>query len=46
MLITPSNDLPKTKREQELLLAIFSPEGDTTMSRNGYFPVSEADSNL
>ncbi|XP_067437995.1 sodium- and chloride-dependent GABA transporter 2-like [Thunnus thynnus] len=46
LLITPSDDLPKTKREQEKLLAIFAPGGDATMNKNGYFPVSERDSNL
>ncbi|XP_023132969.1 sodium- and chloride-dependent GABA transporter 2-like [Amphiprion ocellaris] len=46
LLITPSDDLPKTKREQERLLAIFTPETDTAKSTNGYFPVSETDSNL
>uniref|UniRef100_A0A669DMJ5 Transporter n=1 Tax=Oreochromis niloticus TaxID=8128 RepID=A0A669DMJ5_ORENI len=46
LLIRPSDDLPKTKREQERLLAIFAPEVDTTKTTNGYFPVSEADSNL
>uniref|UniRef100_A0A3Q3VWF7 Transporter n=1 Tax=Mola mola TaxID=94237 RepID=A0A3Q3VWF7_MOLML len=46
LLITPSDSLPKTKREQERLLAIFAPEGDATMTTNGYFPVSERDSNL
>lgn len=46
LLITPSDDLPKTKREQERLLAIFAPEGDATKTTNGYFPVSETDENL
>ncbi|XP_031140639.1 sodium- and chloride-dependent GABA transporter 2-like isoform X1 [Sander lucioperca] len=46
LLITPSDTLPKTKREQERLLAIFAPEGDITMARNGYLPVLETDSNL
>lgn len=46
LLITPSDTLPKTKREQEKLLAIFAPEGEATMTRNGYYPVSETDSNL
>ncbi|KAF3859526.1 hypothetical protein F7725_021925 [Dissostichus mawsoni] len=46
LLITPSDDLPKTKREQENLLAIFAPEGESTTTRNGYCPVSEMDSNL
>ncbi|XP_032361038.1 sodium- and chloride-dependent GABA transporter 2 isoform X1 [Etheostoma spectabile] len=46
LLITPSDTLPKTKREQERLLAIFAPEGDVTNARNGYLPVLETDSNL
>lgn len=46
LLITPSDDLPKTKREQESLLAIFAPEEDATMNKNGYIPVAETDSNL
>ncbi|XP_029901469.1 sodium- and chloride-dependent GABA transporter 2-like [Myripristis murdjan] len=46
LLIRPSDDLPKTKREQERLLAIFAPEGDAAVNENGYFPVSEKDSNL
>ncbi|XP_029318284.1 sodium- and chloride-dependent GABA transporter 2-like isoform X2 [Cottoperca gobio] len=46
LLITPSDTLPKTKREQEKLLAIFAPEGEVNMTRNGYYPVSETDSNL
>ncbi|XP_076578487.1 sodium- and chloride-dependent GABA transporter 2-like [Chaetodon auriga] len=46
LLITPSDSLPKTKREQERLLAIFAPEGDATLTTNGYYPVSERDSNL
>uniref|UniRef100_UPI0037E9324A sodium- and chloride-dependent GABA transporter 2-like n=1 Tax=Semicossyphus pulcher TaxID=241346 RepID=UPI0037E9324A len=46
LLITPSDSLPKTKREQEQLLAIFAPEGEPTMNRNGYYPVPEKDSNL
>ncbi|XP_045899053.1 sodium- and chloride-dependent GABA transporter 2-like [Micropterus dolomieu] len=46
LLMTPSDGLPKTKREQERLLVIFSPEGDATMTRNGYCPVSERDSSL
>uniref|UniRef100_A0A3P9NUG5 Transporter n=1 Tax=Poecilia reticulata TaxID=8081 RepID=A0A3P9NUG5_POERE len=45
-LVTPSDDLPKTKREQERLLAIFVPEDDSTAPTNGYFPVSERDSSL
>ncbi|XP_076008059.1 sodium- and chloride-dependent GABA transporter 2-like isoform X2 [Genypterus blacodes] len=46
ILITPSDDLPKTKREQERLLAIFALEADSNVAKNGYFPVSERDSNL
>ncbi|XP_034529500.1 sodium- and chloride-dependent GABA transporter 2-like [Notolabrus celidotus] len=46
LLTTPSDSLPKTKREQERLLAIFAPEGEPTPNKNGYFPVSERDSNL
>lgn len=45
-LVTPSDDLPKTKREQERLLAIFVPEDDSTATTNGYFPVLESDSTL
>ncbi|XP_054609312.1 sodium- and chloride-dependent GABA transporter 2-like isoform X1 [Dunckerocampus dactyliophorus] len=46
LLITPSEDLPKTKREQERLLAIFAPEEDTSRNKIGYHPVLEQDSNL
>ncbi|XP_061124985.1 sodium- and chloride-dependent GABA transporter 2 isoform X2 [Syngnathus typhle] len=46
LLITPSEDLPKTKREQERLLAIFAPEEDTGRNKNNYHPASEQDSNL
>ncbi|XP_051911293.1 sodium- and chloride-dependent GABA transporter 2-like [Hippocampus zosterae] len=46
LLITPSEDLPKTKREQERLLAIFAPEEDGSRNKNGYHPVLEQDSNL
>ncbi|XP_077399647.1 sodium- and chloride-dependent GABA transporter 2-like [Vanacampus margaritifer] len=46
LLITPSEDLPKTKREQERMLAIFAPEEDTSRNKNGYHSVSEQDSNL
>ncbi|TMS02954.1 Sodium- and chloride-dependent GABA transporter 2 [Larimichthys crocea] len=46
LLITPSDKLPKTKREQERLLAIFAPGGDANLTTNGYYPVSERDSNL
>ncbi|KAI1905469.1 hypothetical protein AGOR_G00016520 [Albula goreensis] len=45
----PSSDLPKTKREQEKLLAIFAPDSESLRLRaeptkGGYFPVSEKDS--
>uniref|UniRef100_A0A671SU33 Transporter n=1 Tax=Sinocyclocheilus anshuiensis TaxID=1608454 RepID=A0A671SU33_9TELE len=48
-LITPSPDLPKTRREQEKLQAIFAADGDTLRQRggptkDGYFPVSEKES--
>nr|XP_057932811.1 sodium- and chloride-dependent GABA transporter 2-like isoform X1 [Doryrhamphus excisus] len=46
LLITPSEDLPKTKREQERLLAIFAPEEETVRNKIGYHPVLEQDSNL
>ncbi|KAF0029582.1 hypothetical protein F2P81_018687 [Scophthalmus maximus] len=46
LLITPSDKLPKTKREQERLLAIFAPEVDATVTRNGYSPVLEKDSDV
>uniref|UniRef100_H3CMZ4 Solute carrier family 6 member 13 n=1 Tax=Tetraodon nigroviridis TaxID=99883 RepID=H3CMZ4_TETNG len=38
LLITPSESLPKTKREQERLLAMFAPE-DVANTTNGYHPV-------
>ncbi|KAK7896331.1 hypothetical protein WMY93_021656 [Mugilogobius chulae] len=44
LLITPSDDLPKTKREQERLLVMFAP--DDVVAKNGYLPVSDGDSNL
>ncbi|KAI4876118.1 hypothetical protein NFI96_005290 [Prochilodus magdalenae] len=49
-LCTPSPDLPKTKREQEKLQAIFSADGDSLSQRgaptkDGYFPVNEKESN-
>ncbi|KAJ8393998.1 hypothetical protein AAFF_G00055310 [Aldrovandia affinis] len=45
----PSGDLPKTKREQEKMLAIFAPDSDGLRQRveptkDGYFPVHEKDS--
>ncbi|KAI2648639.1 Sodium- and chloride-dependent GABA transporter 2 [Labeo rohita] len=48
-LITPSPDLPKTRREQEKLQAIFAADGDTLHqqggpNKDGYFPVSEKES--
>uniref|UniRef100_A0AAQ4Q1C9 Transporter n=1 Tax=Gasterosteus aculeatus aculeatus TaxID=481459 RepID=A0AAQ4Q1C9_GASAC len=46
LLITPSDTLPKTKREQENLLAIFAADGEDTVTRNCYYPVSETDTNL
>lgn len=45
VLIKPSDSLPKTKREQERLLAIFAPE-DVPNTTNGYHPVPERDSSL
>ncbi|XP_077565842.1 sodium- and chloride-dependent GABA transporter 2-like [Stigmatopora nigra] len=46
LLTTPSEDLPKTKREQERFLAIFAPEEESSRNKNGYHSVSEQDSNL
>ncbi|KAF6719657.1 Sodium- and chloride-dependent GABA transporter 2 [Oryzias melastigma] len=46
LLITPSGDLPKTKREQERLLVIFAPDGDATKTSNSYAPVPETDSSV
>ncbi|XP_024863526.2 sodium- and chloride-dependent GABA transporter 2 isoform X2 [Kryptolebias marmoratus] len=46
LLIAPSDDLPKTKREQERLLVIFAPDGDAARTVNSYFPVSDKDSSL
>ncbi|XP_077450096.1 sodium- and chloride-dependent GABA transporter 2-like [Stigmatopora argus] len=46
LLTTPSEDLPKTKREQERFLAIFAPEEESSRNKNGYHSVSEHDSNL
>ncbi|XP_036432271.1 sodium- and chloride-dependent GABA transporter 2 [Colossoma macropomum] len=48
-LSTPSPDLPKTRREQEKLQAIFSADGDSLHQRgaptkDGYFPVNEKES--
>ncbi|KAG7454302.1 hypothetical protein MATL_G00258150 [Megalops atlanticus] len=49
-LMQPSSELPKTKREQEKLLAIFAPDSDGLCLRpeptkDGYVPVHERDSN-
>jgi len=49
LLTTPSTDLPKTKQEQERLLAIFAAEGDSLQqkappTKDGYFPVDEKES--
>ncbi|KAG7258240.1 hypothetical protein CRUP_035974, partial [Coryphaenoides rupestris] len=39
LLVTPADDLPKTKREQQDLLAIFAPEeDDATANKRGYLP--------
>ncbi|KAG9280832.1 sodium- and chloride-dependent GABA transporter 2-like isoform X1 [Astyanax mexicanus] len=49
-LTTPSPDLPKTRREQEKLQAIFSAEGGESLrqrgapTKEGYFPVNEKES--
>lgn len=48
-LTTPSTELPKTKQEQEKLLAIFAADGDSLHqkappTKDGYFPVDEKDS--
>uniref|UniRef100_A0A8C7PUB5 Sodium- and chloride-dependent GABA transporter 2 n=1 Tax=Oncorhynchus mykiss TaxID=8022 RepID=A0A8C7PUB5_ONCMY len=50
ILTTASTDLPKTKEEQEKLLAIFPGDGDSLRQRHpptkeGYFPVNEKESN-
>ncbi|XP_029613918.1 sodium- and chloride-dependent GABA transporter 2 [Salmo trutta] len=50
ILTTASTDLPKTKKEQEKLLAIFPGDGDSlrqrrTPTKEGYFPVNEKESN-
>ncbi|XP_061577104.1 sodium- and chloride-dependent GABA transporter 2-like [Cololabis saira] len=49
ILTTPSTDLPKMKREQETLLAIFAADGDhlqqkSPPTKDGYFPVEEKES--
>ncbi|XP_055048541.2 sodium- and chloride-dependent GABA transporter 2 isoform X1 [Misgurnus anguillicaudatus] len=49
-LTTPSPDLPRTRRDQEKLQAIFVADGDNLRQRgvsnkDGYFPVSEKESN-
>ncbi|KAJ3612361.1 hypothetical protein NHX12_020637 [Muraenolepis orangiensis] len=43
ILVTPADDLPKTKRQQQELLAIFAPEEDGTATKHGYLPVAEND---
>ncbi|TMS05097.1 Sodium- and chloride-dependent GABA transporter 2 [Larimichthys crocea] len=48
-LTTPSTELPKTKQEQERLLAIFAADGDSLHqksppTKDGYFPVDEKES--
>ncbi|XP_076863183.1 sodium- and chloride-dependent GABA transporter 2 isoform X3 [Brachyhypopomus gauderio] len=46
-LATPSPDLPKTRREQEKLQAVFAADEDSqrgTPTKDGYFPVSEKES--
>ncbi|XP_014008199.1 sodium- and chloride-dependent GABA transporter 2 [Salmo salar] len=51
ILLQPSNDLPKTKREQERMLATFDPKGEGGMEpvgvavKDGYLPVGVKDSN-
>ncbi|KAM7397038.1 hypothetical protein PAMP_020036 [Pampus punctatissimus] len=49
LLTTPSTELPKTRQEQEKLLAIFAADGDSLHqkappTKEGYFPVDEKDS--
>uniref|UniRef100_A0A7N8XMK4 Solute carrier family 6 member 13 n=1 Tax=Mastacembelus armatus TaxID=205130 RepID=A0A7N8XMK4_9TELE len=49
LLTTPSTELPKTKQEQEKLLAIFAADGDSLHqksppTKDGYFPVDEKES--
>ncbi|KAL3061186.1 hypothetical protein OYC64_009397 [Pagothenia borchgrevinki] len=49
-LTTPSIDLPKSKKEQARLLAIFAADGDSLHQKSpptkeGYFPVDEKESN-
>lgn len=49
LLTTPSTDLPKTKQEQERLLAVFAADGDSLQQKSpptkeGYFPVDEKES--
>lgn len=49
LLTTPSTELPKTKQEQEKLLAIFAADGDSLPqtappTKDGYFPVDEKES--
>ncbi|XP_068611638.1 sodium- and chloride-dependent GABA transporter 2-like [Brachionichthys hirsutus] len=45
LLIKPCDTLPKTRREQERLVAIFASEA-VAMTTSGYCPVSEKDSEL
>lgn len=49
LLTTPSTKLPKTKQEQEKLLAVFSGDGNSLHQRSpptkdGYFPVDNKES--
>ncbi|XP_062276045.1 sodium- and chloride-dependent GABA transporter 2 isoform X1 [Scomber scombrus] len=49
LLTAPSTELPKTKQEQEKLLAIFAADGDSLQqkappTKEGYFPVDEKES--
>ena len=44
ILVTPADDLPKTKRQQQDLLAIFAPDDESgTVNKHGYLPVAEDD---
>ncbi|XP_068162475.1 sodium- and chloride-dependent GABA transporter 2-like [Antennarius striatus] len=43
LLIKPCDTLPKSKREQERLVAIFAPD-PTAVTTNSYYPVSDKDS--
>lgn len=49
LLTTPSTELPKTKQEQEKLLAIFAADGNSLRqksppTKDGYFPVDKKES--